>query len=202
MDDSKLYENRGLNVTFKAHGDLREMLDYAHKEYGVNKSEQAQYLMETLIATELTGKNQIDDYLRIIKGLIIRKLKAKQSELELEISLREEAIQSINIELGDADCQTNSDERLLRLKQVLEIIPVSKSSWWAGVRDGKYPASVKYGRSTFWLNSDIQALINRIDDSNQEFKKSEKDLWEEEQQLAFEETRTINKWGEQANEKC
>ena len=79
MDDSKLYENRGLNVTFKAHGDLREMLDYAHKEYGVNKSEQAQYLMETLIATELTGKNQIDDYLRIIKGLIIRKLKAKQA---------------------------------------------------------------------------------------------------------------------------
>ncbi len=57
---------------------------------------------------------------------------------------------------------TNEDERLLRLKQVLEIIPVSKSSWWAGVKDGKYPASVKYGRSTFWLNSDIQNLIDSI----------------------------------------
>ena len=57
---------------------------------------------------------------------------------------------------------TVKDEKLLRLKQVLEIIPVSKSSWWAGVRDGKYPASVKYGRSTFWLNSDIRALINHI----------------------------------------
>tara|TARA_R110000787_G_scaffold22685_1_gene65682 strand:- start:372 stop:596 length:225 start_codon:yes stop_codon:yes gene_type:complete len=54
------------------------------------------------------------------------------------------------------------EERLLRLKQVLEIIPVSKSSWWAGVKDGKYPASVKYGRSTFWVNSDIQNLINHI----------------------------------------
>jgi prophage regulatory protein len=54
------------------------------------------------------------------------------------------------------------EERLLRLKQVLEIIPVSKSSWWAGVKDGKYPASVKYGRSTFWINSDIQNLINHI----------------------------------------
>ena len=57
---------------------------------------------------------------------------------------------------------TGEDEKLLRLKQVLEIIPVSKSSWWAGVKDGKYPASVKYGRSTFWLNSDILALINHI----------------------------------------
>ena len=57
---------------------------------------------------------------------------------------------------------TGEDEKLLRLKQVLEIIPVSKSSWWAGVKDGKYPASVKYGRSTFWLNSDIRALINHI----------------------------------------
>jgi|TARA_R110000751_G_scaffold256736_1_gene356141 predicted DNA-binding transcriptional regulator AlpA len=165
MDDSKLYENKGLNVTFKVHGGLREMLDYAHKEYGVNKSEQAQYLMETLIANELTGENQMDDYLRMIKGLIIRKLRTKQSELEFQISLREEAIQSINIELGDADCQINNDERLLRLKQVLEIIPVSKSSWWAGVKNGRYPASVKYGRSTFWLNSDIQALINHIDDN-------------------------------------
>ena len=54
------------------------------------------------------------------------------------------------------------EERLLRLKQVLEIIPVRKSSWWAGVKDGKYPASVKYGRSTFWINSDIQNLINHI----------------------------------------
>jgi len=116
MDDSKLYENRGLNVTFKAHGGLREMLDYAHKEYGVNKSEQAQYLMETLIATELTGENQMDDYLRMIKGLIIRKLRTKQSELEFQISLREEAIQSINIELGGGDCETRDDSKLGELK--------------------------------------------------------------------------------------
>jgi len=116
MDDSKLYENRGLNVTFKAHGGLREMLDYAHKEYGVNKSEQAQYLMETLIATELTGENQMDDYLRMIKGLIIRKLRTKQSELEFQISLREEAIQSINIELGGDDCETKDDNKLGELK--------------------------------------------------------------------------------------
>ena len=30
------------------------------------------------------------------------------------------------------------------------------------VEDEKYPASVTYGRSTFWLNSDIQNLLRRI----------------------------------------
>ena len=57
---------------------------------------------------------------------------------------------------------TGEDEKFLRLKQVLEIVPISKSSWWAGVKDGRYPKSFKYGRSTFWLNSDIQNLIDSI----------------------------------------
>lgn len=51
-------------------------------------------------------------------------------------------------------------ERLLRLKQVLELVPVSKSSWWAGVKLGRYPASVKLSeRTTCWRLSDIMALI-------------------------------------------
>jgi prophage regulatory protein len=51
-------------------------------------------------------------------------------------------------------------DRLLRLNQVLEIIPVSRSTWWAGVKAGKYPASVKLGgKATFWKASDIYTLI-------------------------------------------
>jgi prophage regulatory protein len=51
-------------------------------------------------------------------------------------------------------------DRLLRLRQVLEIIPVSRSTWWAGVKSGKYPQSVKLGgKATFWRASDIYALI-------------------------------------------
>ncbi len=60
------------------------------------------------------------------------------------------------------DLSNKTDERLLRLKHVLEIIPVSKSSWWAGVKEGKYPASVKCGSSTFWRFSDISTLVNQI----------------------------------------
>ena len=42
------------------------------------------------------------------------------------------------------------------------IIPVCKSSWWAGVRSGRYPAPVRLGpRTTAWRVEDIRALIER-----------------------------------------
>jgi predicted DNA-binding transcriptional regulator AlpA len=54
------------------------------------------------------------------------------------------------------------EERLLRLKQVLELVPVSKSSWWAGVKSGRYPASVKLGaKTTCWRLSEVMALIEQ-----------------------------------------
>lgn len=43
------------------------------------------------------------------------------------------------------------------------IIPVSKSSWWAGIKAGRYPAPVKIGpRTTAWRVEDIRALIERL----------------------------------------
>lgn len=40
------------------------------------------------------------------------------------------------------------------------IIPVSKSSWWAGVKSGIYPPPVKIGaRTTAWRAEDIRTLI-------------------------------------------
>lgn len=58
----------------------------------------------------------------------------------------------------------------LRLSQIIgnpkanppipPIIPVSKSSWWAGVKSGRFPKPVKIGlRTTAWRVSDIRALI-------------------------------------------
>jgi len=52
---------------------------------------------------------------------------------------------------------------LLRLKQVLEIVPVSRSVWYAGVKKGVYPASVKIGlRATAWRRCDLEALASRF----------------------------------------
>ena len=40
------------------------------------------------------------------------------------------------------------------------IIPVSKSTWWAGVKSGRYPAPVKLSeRVTAWRADDIRALL-------------------------------------------
>lgn len=42
------------------------------------------------------------------------------------------------------------------------LIPISKSSWWAGVRNGRYPKPVKLGkRTTVWRIEDIRSLIGQ-----------------------------------------
>jgi prophage regulatory protein len=48
---------------------------------------------------------------------------------------------------------------LLRIKQVLDIIHVSRSGWWEGVRKGRFPAPIKLSpRVTVWKLSDIREL--------------------------------------------
>lgn len=43
------------------------------------------------------------------------------------------------------------------------IIPVSKSTWWQGIRDGRFLAPVKLGpKTTAWRVEDIRALIERL----------------------------------------
>jgi len=51
----------------------------------------------------------------------------------------------------------------MRLPAVLNIIPVGRSTWWAGIKSGRYPAPVKLGpRMTAWRAEDIAALIAGI----------------------------------------
>lgn len=51
----------------------------------------------------------------------------------------------------------------LRLSAILAPrgpIPVGKSTWWAGVKNGRYPKPVKLGpRITAWRVEDIRKLI-------------------------------------------
>lgn len=54
-------------------------------------------------------------------------------------------------------------EGFVRLKQILAPagpIPVSASTWWAGIKDGRFPKPQKLGaRVTVWRVEDIRALI-------------------------------------------
>jgi prophage regulatory protein len=51
----------------------------------------------------------------------------------------------------------------LRLRAILSPsgpIPVSKSTWWQGVKDGRFPRPIKLGkRVTVWRVEDIRRLI-------------------------------------------
>ncbi len=53
--------------------------------------------------------------------------------------------------------------RLSRIITPLGPIPVGKSTWWAGVRSGRFPQPVKIGaRITAWRIEDIRALIEKL----------------------------------------
>lgn len=56
-----------------------------------------------------------------------------------------------------------TETTFLRLPQVLAIIPISKSAWWQGCKDGRFPKPVKLGpRTTAWRSSDIAALVEQL----------------------------------------
>ena len=51
-------------------------------------------------------------------------------------------------------------EGMLRLPEVLRLVPVSRSAWWQMVREGRAPKSYTLGlRCTVWKISDIRAWI-------------------------------------------
>lgn len=65
----------------------------------------------------------------------------------------------------------NSDDVFLRVKQIIgdlkasppipPIIPVGKSTWWQGCREGKFPKPIKIGtRTTVWRKSEVIALLS------------------------------------------
>ena len=51
----------------------------------------------------------------------------------------------------------------VRIPTVLAIIPVSRSTWWAGIKVGRYPKACKLGPGvTAWRVEDIRALVEEL----------------------------------------
>ena len=51
----------------------------------------------------------------------------------------------------------------LRLPQVLNFVPISKSAGWEGCKTGRFPKPVKLGpRTTAWKAEDIAALVKQL----------------------------------------
>lgn len=51
----------------------------------------------------------------------------------------------------------------MRLPEILAVFPVGKTTWWEGVKSGRYPKGVKLSaRVTAWRAEDIRALVAHI----------------------------------------
>jgi prophage regulatory protein len=65
-----------------------------------------------------------------------------------------------------SDIQSLPETGFVRLSAILAPrgpIPVGKSTWWQGVRDGRFPKPVKLGpKTTAWRVADIRELIERL----------------------------------------
>jgi predicted DNA-binding transcriptional regulator AlpA len=57
----------------------------------------------------------------------------------------------------------------MRLPDVLTLLGVSRSTFWQGIRDGRYPRGVKVGRrATAWRAADIRETIDRMAEGSQQ----------------------------------
>jgi prophage regulatory protein len=57
---------------------------------------------------------------------------------------------------------------LVRLKAVLVLLPISRSSWYAGIKAGRFPQPIKLGpRVSAWRLQDILALFNTDHDEGE-----------------------------------
>jgi len=66
--------------------------------------------------------------------------------------------------MDNSDFPTTGFVRLSQILAPKGPIPVSKSTWWLGVKDGRFPKSYKLGpRTTVWKVEDIRAMFETED---------------------------------------
>jgi len=53
-------------------------------------------------------------------------------------------------------------DRLLRLKEVQKILPLSRPTIYRRIREGKFPAPVKDGRCSLWEESKVMAYAEQL----------------------------------------
>lgn len=52
-----------------------------------------------------------------------------------------------------------------RLTEVLRLIPVKKSTWYEGIKKGRFPAPIKMGVVSLWKVEDIERLMEEIENA-------------------------------------
>lgn len=74
--------------------------------------------------------------------------------------------QSLKSESLDATIVSNEakpyampTEGFIQLKNILKMIPMTRQTWYNGMKQGIFPKPIKYGRLSLWKVEDIRALI-------------------------------------------
>jgi len=53
-------------------------------------------------------------------------------------------------------------EGFVRLPVILKVLSIGKTTWWCGVREGKFPKGIRIGKRTArWNVKDIRDLIEK-----------------------------------------
>ena len=104
---------------------------------------------------------------------IIRLLKKEREETQAfkeELKRRQKVAKSSEViaeSSSSIKTVTVPETGFIRLAQVLEVIPLGKSCWWAGVKSGRFPKPIKLSkRCTAWRAEDIHILIKELSDQN------------------------------------
>jgi predicted DNA-binding transcriptional regulator AlpA len=90
---------------------------------------------------------ELTEVLKLMKSIDEKHLaKIIENILELQSLHKDEALEQI---IG-----------FYRLPQILNLIPMSKSSWWNGINSGDFPEGFNIGSNiTVWQKSDIHKLL-------------------------------------------
>jgi predicted DNA-binding transcriptional regulator AlpA len=81
-----------------------------------------------------------------------------QKEVTLEEAVRNKEKASA---LSEHDRRKDHSPKTPR-KKITPLIPISRSSWWAGIRSGRFPKPIKLGkRTTVWRVRDIRTIIEQ-----------------------------------------
>ena len=57
----------------------------------------------------------------------------------------------------------HAESSFLKLNDVLKIIPMSRSSLYLLIQDGRFPKPIKIGkRSVFWIAKEVDDFINKV----------------------------------------
>jgi len=58
----------------------------------------------------------------------------------------------------------------LRLPDVLQLIPISRSGWYRGIAEGRYPKGCRLSKNTAaWRAEDISELISKLGEQGGEY---------------------------------